>query len=184
MEDTQIVALYWERNESALTETQEKYGRYCHSIAYRILCSHEDAEECVNDTYQRAWQAIPPHRPGMLGTFLGKITRRLALDRYKAYTAEKRGGGQTELVLDELADCIPTKEANPADDVVLRDALNRFLYGLPADTARVFLRRYWYVNSVAEISEACGMSESKVKTLLFRTRNSLKQFLEKEGITI
>lgn len=184
MEDKDIVALYWERQESALAKTQEKYGRYCHGIAYRILFSHEDAEECVNDTYQRAWQTIPPHRPGVLSTFLGKITRRLALDRYRSYTAEKRGGGQVPLVLEELAECLPAKEGDVTDELTLREALNRFLHSLPAETARVFLQRYWYVCSVKEIAQQNGMGESKVKTLLFRTRQRLQKFLEKEGITV
>lgn len=183
MEDRQIVELYFARDEAALEETQKKYGRYCHSIAYRILNSDEDSEECVNDTYLGAWQSIPPHRPLRLSTFLGKITRNLALNRYAAQNREKRGTGEVPLALEELQECLPDiGESKIADDAALRDALNRFVLSLPRDVQRVFVRRYWYLESVAQIAREEGVGESRVKMQLARVREKLKQFLEKEGI--
>ncbi len=185
MEDAKIVALYWERAESALTETQNKYGAYCRQIARNILHNEEDAEECVNDTYMRAWNAIPPHKPARLSTFLGKITRNLALNRYYAYTAQKRGEGQMPAVLEEWQQCVPvTLSDRLTDDLALKEAFDRFLRGLPQERRRLFLRRYWYVSSIREIAQEYGMGESRVKMQLLRTRNELKEFLEKEGIDL
>ncbi len=186
MEDSKIVDLFWERSETAIAQTQQKYQRYCHYIAYNILGSDEDAEECVNDTYVRAWDSIPPHRPERLSTFLGKITRNLALDRYKGINAQKRRGAQTAAVIEELQECIPSLAypSDIVDDIALRDALNSFLYSLPSETMKIFLQRYWYMASVAEIAEEFDVSISKVKITLHRTRNSLKKHLEKEGINI
>lgn len=185
MEDEKIIALYWERNETAIKETQKKYGRYCHYIADRILGCHEDAEECVNDIYVRLWESIPPQRPEHFSAFLGKITRNLALNRYKAQTREKRGAGQICAVLDELAECIPDPSSNEiTDELVLRDALNDFLRALPTETRKVFLRRYWYLSPISEIAADYRMSESKVKMILFRTRNKLKEKLKKDGIEV
>lgn len=187
MEDHQIIELYFDRSESALSETQTKYGRYCHTIAYHILGSDEDAEECVNDTLNRAWNAIPPQRPSCLRIFLSKITRNLALDRFKAAHAEKRGCGRTAQVLDELTDCLPDPSSGRdsiADDLALRDVLNRFLKALPEEPMKLFLRRYWWMDSIAEIAAVYGMSESKVKSMLSRTRSKLKNFLESEGIEL
>ena len=185
MEDAKIVALYWERAESALTETQNKYGAYCRQIARNILHNEEDAEECVNDTYMRAWNAIPPHKPARLSTFLGKITRNLALNRYYAYTAQKRGDGQMPAVLEEWQQCVPERfDDGIADELALKEAFDRFLRGLPQERRRIFLRRYWYVSSIREIAQEYSMGESKVKMLLLRTRNELKEFLEKEGIDL
>lgn len=185
MDDRSIVALYLARDEAAIAATQEAYGAYCHSIAARVL-STEDAAECVNDTWLRAWNAIPPHRPERLGPFLGKITRRLAIDRLRYQTAARRGGNATAAALDELQDCIPASDdtARVVEDAALSEALSRFVAQLPRDTARMFLRRYWYLWSVADIAEAFGCSESVVKTRLFRTRKSLRTFLEKEDITL
>lgn len=186
MNDKQIVDLYWERSESALSETANKYGRYCHYIAFNILHNNEDSVECVNDTYLRAWNSMPPHRPNMLSTFLGKITRNLSLNRYEQYTAEKRGFGQTALVLDELENCIPaTADVEQIiDETALVEALNRFLASLPKETQKVFMRRYWYLSPIKEIADEYGISESKVKMMLLRSRNNLKMLLEKEGIAI
>jgi RNA polymerase sigma-70 factor (ECF subfamily) len=185
MDDQQIVDLYWKRDESAIAETQKKYGKYCHTIAYAILHSHEDAEECVNDTYLRAWGAIPPAKPGRLSTFLGKITRNLSLDRYEKNTAQKRSG-PVELVLDELCECIPDADSalDPIDMIALGDAINAFLGGLPQKTRQIFLRRYWYMSPVKEIARDMGMSEGTVKVSLMRTRESFKAYLEKEGIVL
>lgn len=185
VEDKQIVELFWARNEQALSETHKKYNRYCHNIAFNILNSNEDSEECVNDTYIRVWNSIPPTRPKWLSVFLGRITRNLALDRFKAKKAQKRGSGRADVALDELMGCV---SINPgmdiSDDIALRNALNSFLHSLPEESMRVFLKKYWYMNSVSEIADELSITESKVKILLHRTRNSLKAYLEKEGICI
>lgn len=186
MEDSQIVDLYWERSPRAISETAEKYGRYCHRIAYNILRSEEDSEECVNDTYLSAWNAMPEQRPQKLSAFLGRITRNLALKKWEWYSAEKRGGGQVPLALDELQECVPAPDRveRVADDLALTEALNRFLASLPREKRRIFMRHYWYFSPVAEIAESYAVSESKVKMTLLRTRKELKLFLEKEGIDL
>lgn len=186
MDDKQILDLYWARSERAISETADKYGRYCHYIACNILHNAEDSEECVNETWLKAWGTIPPKRPNRLSVFLGKITRNLSLNRYKKYTAEKRGGGQTALALEELQECIPASDRveQIVDDLVLTEALNRFLASLSAETRKIFMRRYWYLSSVKEIAAEFGMGESKVKMALLRSRNELKNLLEKEGIVL
>ena len=185
MDDQNIVELYVSRSEQALAETQRAYGAYCFSIAYRILSSREDAEECVNDVYLKVWNSIPPHRPSCLRTFLGKLTRNTALSRYTAQRATKRGGGQVPLVLEELRECLAdTDGARMAEDVAVQDALSRFLRSLSTDNRRIFLQRYWYLCSVEQIAREMGVSVSKVKMSLLRTRQRLKQFLENEGIGI
>ncbi|MBO5352700.1 MAG: RNA polymerase sigma factor [Lachnospiraceae bacterium] len=184
MDDGQILGLYQERSEAAVSETAKKYGTYCHSIAYHILYNEEDTEECVNDTYLRAWEAIPPQYPDKLSAFLGKITRNLALDKYRYYSREKRNNGQTTLVLEELSDCIPAVDSTEQviEDKLLVETLNHFLAGLSPEKRKMFLRRYWYLSSIQEIAADFAVSESKVKMTLFRLRNKLKQILEKEGI--
>ena len=186
MEDKQIVDLYWARSEKAISETADKYGRYCYTIAYNILHSNEDSEECVNDTYLHAWNAMPDQRPNRLSAFLGRITRNLSLKRWEKYTAKKRGAGQVPLALNELQECIPATNQTDsvADDIVLTDVLNRFLASLTAEKRNIFMRRYWYLSPVAEIASDLAISESKVKMSLLRSRNELKQLLEKEGITL
>ncbi len=186
MEDNQIVELYWARSEKAISETADKYGRYCYSIAYNILHSIEDSEECVNDTYLNAWNAMPDQRPSKLRAFLGRITRNLSLKRWEKYTAEKRGAGQVSLALDELRECIPSTERTDqiVDDIVLADLLNRFLASMPAEKRRIFMRRYWYFSPIAEIATDFSVSESKVKMSLLRSRNELKLLLEKEGVEL
>ncbi len=186
MEDKKIVDLYWLRSESAIQETKTKYGNYCHTIAYNILYSYEDSEECVNDTYLRAWNSMPQHRPSVLKTFLGKITRNLALNKYKALCAGKRNYGQVPLALDELQDCIPGGDntANTVDDLALAEIFNRFLASLPEERRKIFMRRYWYLSSIKEIANEYSMGESKVKMSLMRSRNELKTLLEKEGISL
>ena len=185
MEDGRIVELYWERNEDAIAETQKQYGKYCHSIANNVLHSDEDAEECVNDTYVRAWNSMPPQRPVRLSSFLGKITRNLALDRYLFDRAKKRARS-TDLILDEIEECIPDPDtATPlAEEIALKDAINGFLASLPKKNRMVFLRRYWYLSSVKEIAADYDMTESNVKVMLHRTRQAFKTHLEKEGIAI
>ena len=186
MDDREIIQLYWERNDGAIPATAEKYGNYCASIAGNILGNPEDAKECVNDTYLRAWNAIPPHRPDSLPTFLGRITRNLSLNRFKHLTAEKRGGGQTPLVLDELSDCISGR-----DDVEqqftrreLIGAINGFLAELPPEKRRVFLWRYWYFDSVSEIAARLGATENSVSVTLHRLRVKLRGYLSERGFDL
>lgn len=186
MDDGKIIDLYWQRSEAAITETESKYGRYCNYIACNILHNAEDAEECVNDTYLRAWGAMPPKRPERLSAFLGKITRNLSLNKYEKYTAEKRGCGQVPLVLEELHGCIPSADnvEQAIEDEALAAVFNRFLGDLPFEVRRIFMRRYWYFSPIKEIAADYGIGESKVKMTLLRARNELKQILEKEGIMI
>lgn len=186
MEDEQIIALYFARSERAISKTAEKYGRYCHFIACNILCNDSDAEECVNDTYLQTWRSIPPKRPNRLQTFLGKITRNLALNRYEAQSAQKRGGGQVPLILDELGECIASASCTESivDELVIKDVLNSFLERLPAEARKIFVRRYWYMDTVKQIAAAYGLGESKVAVTLFRTRERLRDAFEKEGIVL
>ena len=186
MDDKQILDLYWARSESAISETTKKYGKYCHFIAYNILRNAEDSEECVSETWLKAWNSIPPHRPERLSAFLGKITRNLSLSRYQHCTARKRGRGQTVLALEELQDCIPAADSveQIVDGLVLTDILNRFLASLKSETRKILMQRYWYLCSVREIAADLHVSESKVKMTLFRTRNELRTLLEKEGIVL
>ena len=186
MNDQEIIDLYWTREESAITATAEKYGSYCHAIAYQILYNNQDAEECTNDTYLGAWNSMPPRRPNRLSTYLGKITRNLALNRYKRYTAEKRGGGQVESVLSELEDCIPAAGSveQAAEEEVLVSVINRFLQAQPREKRNIFIRRYWHLWPVRNIADAYGMSESKVTSMLFRMRGELRRRLEQEDIVL
>ncbi|MDD2214330.1 MAG: sigma-70 family RNA polymerase sigma factor [Oscillospiraceae bacterium] len=186
MEDKQIVELYWARSEQAIHETAAKYGRYCRSIAWNILFDDEDSKECVNDTWLRAWTNIPPQRPGLLAPFLARITRNLALDRYRREHAAKRGGGQVELVLEDLEGCLssPERIEEQLDEARLVDSLNRFLAGLSARDRCVFMRRYWYISRISEMAADYGMSESKVKSILFRTRKKLQRHLLSDGIKL
>lgn len=186
MEDRAIVALYWERDAAAITETERKYGKYCFSIANNILRDPEDAHECVNDTYFGAWNAMPPHRPEILSTFLGKITRRLSLKRRRDNSAQKRGGGAAEISLEELEECIPNGQSaeESVEFAELTRIVNAFLESLPLQERRVFLRRYWFFDSIREISSRYGYRESKVKMMLKRTRDKLRDCLRKEGVWI
>ena len=186
MEDEKIIALYWDRDQTAIAETQQKYGRYCGSIAHNIVHDAQDAEECENETYWKAWQVIPPNRPHSLKAFLGKITRNLALHFWERNHAAKRGGNAVDLALDELTECIPASDSveQAADAAALQACLQSFLQQLPRATRIVFVQRYWYLNSIAEIAQKNGMGESKVKMMLLRTRKKLKAALETEGILI
>lgn len=186
MDDERIVDLYWERSENAIAETSAKYGRYCKYIAYNILQNHEDSEECVNDTYMKAWAAMPSYRPSKLSAFLGKITRNLSLNRYKKSTTQKRGAGQIPLALDELQECLPSSSSveKEMDDILLKDALNQFLSELDRENRIIFMQRYWYLCSIKEIAKEHHFTESKVKMILSRLRSQLKIFFEKEGIEI
>ncbi len=182
MEDRDIIEMYFARDERAIAETSEKYGGYCGSIAMNILSSREDAEECLNDTWLRAWNSIPPHRPNVLRVFLGKITRNLALDKYRARTAEKRVGGEFAVSLDELDECVGTVDESESAEI--GESISRFLRTQPKETRSIFVCRYFYCDSIGDIARRFGISEAKVKTLLFRTRNKLKIHLEGEGIKV
>lgn len=186
MDDKQIVDLFWKRSEDAIKETSKKYGRYCHFIASRILHNEEDAKECVNDTYLKAWETIPPKKPEMLSAYLGKITRNLALNRWEYYDAKKRGNGQLSVILEEVKECIPATNHTESivDRLYLTEVLNRFLAALPAEKRKIFVRRYWYMSDIKEIAKDFHMSESKVKMSLLRLRKECQEFLEKEGICI
>jgi RNA polymerase sigma-70 factor (ECF subfamily) len=181
--DEAIVALYFARSEEAIAESDRKYGKTCHTIAYNILHSDEDAEECVNDTWIRAWNAIPPEKPARLGAWLSTVTRRLALTRYEKRTAAKRYGG-LETSLEELSECVAAGSLTLADEVALSNAINSFLASLPTRTRMIFMRKYWYMDSVADIARAMGMGESAVKVSLHRTREKFRKHLDKEGITV
>ena len=183
MDDKSIVDLYFSRNQDAIAQTDKKYGHYCYAIAYNILTNKEDAEESVNDTYMAAWKSIPPRRPSVLATFLGKITRHIAIDRWRARSAYKRGGGELPLALEELNDCVAGMQ-NVELDYARKEIVKayvKFLDALPITERRVFLCRYWYVESVETIADKFGFSQSKVKSMLHRTRAKLRKQLAEEG---
>ena len=181
MEDEKIIDLYWARNQSAIAETEQKYGNYCRKIAGNILYSREDSEECVNDTWLKAWNSMPEERPSILSAFLGAITRNLSLDRYRRHHAAKRGGGEVSYIFDEMWDCAGGE--NPSEWVeqqALVECINTFLEELDAESRVLFVRRYWYMDSIADIAGRFGFSESRVKSNLFRTRNKLRMRLVQE----
>ncbi len=184
MDDTQIVELYWARKESAIEETETKYGSYCRSIAQNILHNPDDAEESVNDTWLDAWNSMPPHRPSVLSTFLGKLTRRISIDKWRRLNAKKRGDGQMPLVLAELEDCISDGKSieEETERKLLAEVIASFVKSLPETEQKVFLCRYWYMDSVGSIATRFRFSESKVKSMLYRTREKLRVCLEKEGL--
>lgn len=182
MEDSGIVALYWARDEQAVAETAAKYGGYCQMVSYQILRNTQDAEECVNDTYVQAWNAMPPQRPGCLRAFLGKITRNLSLNCYRAHQAKRRGGGQLPALLDELEDCDGDGPERLLERAELSRLLDRFLRELPQRECCVFMRRYWYMDSVEDIAQRYHMAGGTVKSILYRTRQKLRDRLEEEGI--
>ena len=184
MEDRKIVDLYWQRDENAIPETAAKFGGYCRTIAYNILSDAEDAEECLNDTWLRAWNTMPTNRPSRLAPYLGKLSRWISLTRLREKTSLKRGGGETELVLDELAEAVDSG-ADVEKAVELKElnaALRRFLKNLGETERQVFLARYWFIASIAEIAEKFGFSESKVNSMLHRTRKKLLGYLKEEGL--
>lgn len=183
MEDSQIVELYWQKNADAISETANKYGAYCFMIAKNILQSTEDSEECVNDTWLHAWDAMPPQRPAALRMFLARITRNLSFDRFRAQTAEKRGGGEIPLVLDELAECLASQADVEAayEDKELGACIRRFIRALPEREGNVFVRRYFFTEPAAAIAERYGLTENHVMVILSRVRKKLKQKLTKEG---
>ena len=183
MEDSQIIELYWQKNADAISETSSKYGAYCYTIADNILHSIEDSEECVNDTWLHAWNAMPPQKPNVLRMFLAKITRSLSVNRFNARNAEKRGGGEINLVLDELADCLAGETNVEAEYEVkeLEQCIRRFVRGLPERDGNVFVRRYFFTEPVAAIAKRYDLTESNVTVILSRTRKKLRLKLAKEG---
>ena len=185
MEDESIIALYWQRDSRAISETDGKYGALCRSISRGIVRSREDAEECVNDTYLAAWNAIPPQRPRFFAAFLGRVARNLALNRYKARAAEKRGGGEAALSLEELAECLPSgsEPQDEAEAAAFSHLLSEFLRTESEEARRVFLQRYFMCCPVAQVADHFGFSESRVKSMLLRTRTRLAKYLESEGWT-
>jgi len=187
MEDSSIISLFWARSEEAISETASKYGRYCKFIADSILRNAEDAEECVNDTYLRLWNSIPPEKPILFKAYIAKVVRNLALNRYEASHAQKRGGGAVEEAVEELDFCLsdPLQSGEEMENrEALKDLLDRFLEDLKPEARKIFVRRYFYASSVEEIATGFGISESKVKMTLLRTREKLKKYLEKEGISL
>lgn len=185
MEDERILDLYFARDQEAIRETDKKYGDYCRGISFRILGSHGDADECVNDTWLQTWNAVPPQRPRCFQAFLGRIVRNLSLDRWAFLRAQKRGGGRVEALLSELEGCIPASLATPEQMLAeqeVGDAVSRWLGKQPKKNRVAFIRRYWYADSLAETAKRIGCSESAVKSLLHRMRGSLRAYLEKEGV--
>ncbi len=183
MDDSALVELYWQRDETALKISEDAYGAYCFQIAYNILGDAEDAKESVNDVWLAAWRSIPPHRPTVLQAFLGKLTRNISLKKRRGQRALKRGGGELPLIYEELADCIPAQGCveQEAETTALSQCINRFLDSLPAVEQAVFLRRYWYFESIHTIAVQLRFSDSKVKSILHRLRKKLADALQKEG---
>lgn len=183
MDDCKIVDLYFKRQEDAITETDKKYGKYCYSICYNLLRSKEDSEECVNDTYTRLWNLIPPAIPISLKAFIAKIARNVALNRYDYIHAQKRHV-ESAVILDEFWECITTSTPSFEENIALKQAINDFLSNLDRKQRIIFLQRYWYFCSIEEIAENNGLGISNVKTTLHRLRKAFKSYLEKEGIEL
>ncbi len=186
MEDEKIISLYKERSESAITETDKKYGAVCRATAYNILQNREDSEECTNDTYMRLWNAIPPQEPSPLSAFIYRIVRNLAFDRVKTAMRKRRAQNNYTDVYEELSECIPSPEnvEKTIEGKELSRLIDRFLDTLPRDKKVMFLMRYWGFSTSADIADRLGMSGSRVRVTLMRTREKLKRYLEKEGIDI
>ena len=184
MDDQKIVELYWARDEEAIRHTADRYGQYCYAIAYNILSVREDSEECVNDTYLDAWNSMPPHKPNILSAFLGKITRRIAIDRWRESRAQKRGGGEMALALDELSECVAAQSdvVREVETLEVAAAVQKFLNTLPDTERRVFVRRYWHMEAVADLATRFGCGQSRIKSMLHRTRKKLQEHLREEGL--
>ncbi|QOX65371.1 RNA polymerase sigma factor [Anoxybacterium hadale] len=186
MDDEKIIELYYARSETAIHETAQKYGTYCTRIAMNILENKEDSDECVSDAYLKTWNAIPPQRPVVFRSFLGRITRNLSLNRYKEQHRQKRGGNEVHLLLSELEGCLPSESSVESEYEMgsIAKHLDSFLYSIDTEQRILFVRRYWYVDSISSIARRFDISESKVKSTLFRIRNRLRAYLEKEGVVI
>lgn len=186
MEDEQIVSLYWDRNEQAIRETENKYDRYLTRIAYNILSDYEDSRESVNDTYLAAWNSMPPHRPGVLATYLAKITRRLSITRFRHRNRDKRRGSEYAISLSELEDCV--SGGNTPEEALnvklLADAIGIWLRLQPEEVRNAFIGRYYFLDPLKKVADYCGMTESKAKTVLYRARLGLKEYLIKEGFSV
>lgn len=183
MEDFEIVNLFWDKDEQAITETKNKYDNYCHSIAFNILHNSQDCEEVLNDTYLGVWNAIPPHRPNVLSTFIGKICRRLSLNKLRSLNAQKRGGNQIIVSFDELEQCIADNSfSDQLQTQILAETINDFLSTLKENERKVFVCRYWYFDSIDNIAKRFSYGQSKVKMMLKRTRDKLRDYLIKEGV--
>ncbi len=184
MDDAAIVALFWARSEDAIREAEKRYGSYCAAIAGRILSDPEDTRECLNDLWLAVWRSIPPQRPENLRCYLGKLIRNLAISRRRSTRRQKRGGGETELVLEELGECVSggTEPEQALEARVLCEALDRWLAALPLRDRQLFVNRYFYVRSVPELAETAGMSRANVNSTLYRLRKKLREYLEKEGL--
>ena len=186
MEDAEIVALYWARNEDAITQTKAKYGAYLNRVANNILADLEDSQECVSDTLLAAWRSMPDNRPKNLRTYLGKITRQVSIDLYRRRNRMKRYASEYAISLEELGDSF-TDGRTPEDELnarLLTETVNRFLRTLPDEARNTFIGRYYFFDSVKNVARYCGMSESKCKSTLYRTRQSLKVYLQKEGFDL
>lgn len=186
MDDNGIIQMYWDRDERAIRATSEKYGYYCKVIARNILDNEEDAEECVNDTYLNAWNSMPTQWPEQLSTFLGKITRNLSFNKYKRNHAKKRGGGEITLVLDELTDCVSDIETveQTIDRQELIKAISSFVKSIPIEKRNIFVRRYWYADSISDIASDYGVLQGTVSKTLERTRKQLKVYLAERGFEL
>lgn len=186
MDDSQILLLYWNRDEKAIAQTRAKYGRYLSAIAFNILADREDSEECVSDAYLKAWSAIPEEWPADLRAYLGRIVRNLSLNRYAGRMASKRGGGETALLLGELEDCLPSSDTveGAMENTAIIAVLNSFLDALGAEQRALFVRRYWYMQSIGDLVELTGYSAGKIKSILFRLRKQLKARLDEGGIAL
>lgn len=186
MEDEQIVALYWQREETAIRETEKKYDRYLTKIAYNILSDLEDSREQVNDTYLAAWNSIPPHRPSVLSAYLAKITRRLSIDCWRSRNRDKRRDSQYALSLSELGDCVSGGNTTEEgfQQKLLADAIAVYLRAISEEARNAFIGRYYFLDPLKEVAAYCGMSESKAKSLLYRTRLGLRDYLIREGFDL
>ncbi len=186
MQDDMIVALYWQRDEAAILKTEQKYGHYLSKIAYNILSDIEDSKESVNDTYLKAWNSIPPHKPNILATYLGKITRQLSIDIFRTRNRMKRRTSQYTLSLSELEECVSGSDMTQQhiDLHLLAEAINSYLYTLSTEARNIFVGRYYFMDSIKDVAAYYGMSETKVKSMLFRTRQGLKTYLEQEGFDL
>lgn len=186
MDDARIIELYWKRDEAALTATEERYGDWLLGIARRILTDPGDSEEAVNDTYLKAWNSIPPHRPMSLGAFLSRITRDLSIDRYRRRTAQKRLASQYTLSLEELAECVSGGEQpeQTADLTLLAACISEFLRRQTPTARQAFVCRYFFADSLGEIAARQDTTVSQVKSMLHRTRQSLREYLQKEGFDV
>lgn len=183
LEDNDIIQMYFDRDETAISATSEKYGNYCNTVARNILDNDEDTEECVNDTYLKTWNSIPPNRPSVLRTYLGKITRNLAFDLYRKRDAKKRGNGNIEIVLEELEECL-SGGYEPEEELDKKEFLkemNAFLGTLPREKCAIFVKRYWYAESVTAIAHECGITETNVSVTLNRLRKKLRSYLKERG---